>query len=511
MRRFFPFLLIASMVALGSNVRSESPTRSRLEADIRFLSDDLLEGRATPSRGLDLAALYLANQLHAAGLRPGNGDSYFQTFTTGSYSPGESKYSVAINGVRLDSTEYFLIPGGLEPSATPHRFDMVFAGYGIYAPERKVNDYEGIEIRDKAVVVMRGAPWDPDPKAIHAYDRAAGKAMQAMARSASCLVYVSEDFEMPGDSTPVAEVGFFKSIALLPTSYLSQYPHEGFPSLLILLPSAFNKALAKETGGTYSEWAKRLKDGKTTALKIGGQLEITVNAAPHEGRASNVVAVIPGTDSVLNKEWVVLSAHYDHLGFIKTPEGQDGIYNGADDNASGTATVLEIGRRLVSEHPPRRSVLIIFYAGEEAGLLGSAYYALRPLVPLDQVVLNINVDMVGRSNGKLQSLTPGCETLLQEAQEIGRKTGIEVLPDQYPTWRLIYFVDSYHFARFGIPVIQCFTGMHADYHQPSDDVSRINFDQLQKISDMLYEFTDFYSQGAERAQFQRPDWFVTPE
>ncbi len=511
MRKLILILLIGSGIVPVSNARCEDTTRQHLEADVGFLADDLLEGRATPSRGLDLAALYLANQLHAAGLRPGNGDSYFQTFATGSYSPGESKYSVSINGVRLDSTEYFLIPGGLEPSATPHRFDMVFAGYGIYAPERKVNDYEGIDIRDKAVVAMRGAPWDPDPNAIHAYDRAAGKAMQAMARNASCLVYVSEDFEMPGDSTPVAEVGFFKSIALLPTSYLSEYPREGFPSLLILLPSAFNTALAKETGGTYSEWAKRLKDGKTATLKIGGQLEITVNAAPHEGRASNVVAVIPGTDSVLKKEWVVLSAHYDHLGFIEAPEGQDGIYNGADDNASGTATVLEIGRRLVSEHPPRSSVLIIFYAGEEAGLLGSAYYALRPLVPLDQVVLNINVDMVGRSDGTLQSLTPGCEELLQKVQAIGRRTGIEVLPDQYPTWRLIYFVDSYHFARFGIPVIECFTGMHADYHQVSDEVSRIRFDKLESIFDVLYQLTDFYAQGGKRPVYQRPDWFITPD
>jgi len=511
MRQLFLFLLIASLVALGPDLRSESSVHSRLEADIGFLADDLLEGRATPSRGLDLAALYLVNQLRAAGVRPGNGDSYYQTFAIRSYSPGESKYSVSINGVRLDSTEYFLVPGGLEPSATPHRFDLVFAGHGIYAPEREVNDYEGIDVREKAVVTMLGAPWDPDPNAIHAYDRAAGKVMQAMARNASCLVYVSEDFELPGNSTPVVEVGFFKAIALLPTSYLSEYPHAGFLSLLILLPSAFDKGLAQVSGGTYAEWIKRLKDGEKAARRIEGQLEITVDAVPHEGRAANVVAIIPGTDSLLKREWVVLSAHYDHLGMINVPEGQDGVYNGADDNASGTATVLEIARRLVSEHPSRRGGLIIFYAGEEAGLLGSAYHALRPLVPLDQVVLNINVDMVGRSDGTLQSLTPGCEALLQEAQAIGRRTGIEVLPDQQPTWRLIYFVDSFHFARFGVPVIQCFTGIHADYHQPSDDASRIRFDQLERVVGALYELTDFYTQGGAKPVFQRPDWFITPQ
>ncbi len=508
MRRLIPILLMVSMVALGSNVRSETPARLRLEADIRFLADDLLEGRATPSCGLDLAALYLANQLRAAGLRPGNGKSYYQTFAISSYSPKESKYTVSINGVKLDSSECILKPGGFEPSASLHRFNIVFAGYGVYAPERNVNDYEGIDVRGKAVVTMLGASWDPDPTAIHAYDRAAGKWVQAMARNASCFIYVSKDFELPKDSTPVVEVGAWKDFVLFPTSYLSEYPHAGRPPVLILLPSAFDRALARATGGTYTEWIERLKNGRETSRGIEGQLEITVEATPKAGRASNVVAIIHGTDSILSKEWVVLTAHYDHKGAIKVPEGQDGIYNGADDNASGTAAVLEIGRHLVSERPPLRSVLIIFYAGEEVGKLGSFYHSLRPLVPLDQVILNINVDMVGRSDGTMQSLTPGCEALLLKAQEIGQTTGITVLPDQNPTWRLIYFVDSYHFARYGIPSIECFTGMHEDYHQPTDEASRIRFDQLERILSVLNGLTDYYVQGGAKPVFQRPDWFI---
>lgn len=205
------------------------------------------------------------------------------------------------------------------------------------------------------------------------------------------------------------------------------------------------------------------------------------------------------------------NCHYDHLGAIEVPEGQDGVFNGADDNASGTAAVLEIGRHLVSECPPRRSVLIIFYAGEEVGLLGSLYHSLRPLVPFDQVVLNINVDMVGRPDGTLQSLTPGCEALLLKAQEIGRTTGITVLPDEHPTWRLIYFVDSYHFARYGVPTMECFTGLHSDYLQPSDEASSIHFDQLERILDALNKLTDFYTQGGVRPICQRPDWFITPQ
>jgi hypothetical protein len=511
MRKLVLILLIGSFIVLASGAQSDSLTRSRLEASVKFLADDLLEGRATPSRGLDLAALYLANQLRSAGLQPGNGDSYYQSFATSSYSPEDAKYTVTINGIRLDSSEYLLFPNGLEPSGVPHRFNIVFAGYGIYAPDRNVNDYEGVDVRDKAVVTMLGAPWDPDPAAIHAYDRISGKERQAMVRKASCFIYVSKDFETFKDSSPVMEVGIFRDAVLMPTSYLSEYPKAGGPPGLILLPSAFNRALAKAASGTYEEWAQRLKRGNSAPSAIEGQLEITTNATPHEGKASNVVAIIPGTDSVLKKEWVVLSAHYDHLGALKVPEGQDGIYNGADDNASGTATVLEIGRRLVSEHRPKRSVLVICYAGEEVGLLGSAYHALRPLVPLDQVVLNINIDMVGRSDSTLQSLTPGCEELLLKAQEIGRRSGFAVLPDNYPTWRLIYFVDSYHFARFGIPIIECFTGMHSDYHQTTDEVGRIRFDKLENIFNVLYEFTDFYAQGGKRPVFQRPDWFITPD
>ena len=154
---------------------------------------------------------------------------------------------------------------------------------------------------------------------------------------------------------------------------------------------------------------------------------------------------------------------------------------------------------------------MLFTSGEEMGLLGSAYYALHPLVPNHHVVANINVDMVGRSTGAVAGLATGCEEIFSKAVEIGKQTHVDVLPDAHPTWRLIYFVDSYHFARCSVPFIEYFTDIHSDYHQPSDEVDRIRFGELGRITEAISRLTDYYVQGGKRPSSERPAWFLTPD
>jgi len=145
------------------------------------------------------------------------------------------------------------------------------------------------------------------------------------------------------------------------------------------------------------------------------------------------------------------------------------------------------------------------------GLLGSAYYSMHPVVPSERVVANINMDMVGRSDGTVIGIASGSEELFEKAAEFGGKYGISVLPDKHPSWRLVYFIDSYHFARLGLPFIEFATEMHKDYHQVTDTANLIHYDDLNRIIDVAYELTNHYAQGAPRPTFKRPAWFLTPD
>jgi len=512
MRCYKKFFVIVTILTVALPLASDDTSRKRIEASIRFLADDLLEGRGTPGRGLDMSALYLATELRGAGWQPADGESYFQKYALRDFTPQQDTYKIVLNGVKLDSKDFIFGPFGMDPAKTPVQYDLVFAGYGIFAPEQGVDDFAGTDIKNKAVVSLFGAPWELDPHVVHAYDRAVGKSIHVTVRNGALLVYVSEEFESPPDSPASAEVAFFRQMAYVPMAYLSEFqgkPTIGIGPILAITPAVFDKTLADVSGGTYAEWKERLSKKKHKAHTLKAAIDVHIDVKPKESKASNVVTFLRGSDPSLRDEWIVLTAHYDHLGYHEVPEGQDGIWNGADDNASGTAAVLEIARRLAEDKPPRRSVLVALTSGEERGLLGSAHYSIHPLVPKDKVIININVDMVGRSTGKVYCITTGSDEIYKKTAEIGKKIGITSLPDPFPTWRLVYLIDSYHFARLDVPFIQFMTEFHGDYHQPSDEIKFIRFEELGKIFEVMYELANYYAQGGKRPTFKRPNWFLT--
>jgi hypothetical protein len=509
---FLSLFVVPSAICLSAHAQTDS--ERRLEAHVQFLAADLLRGRGTPSRDLDVSALYLANQLRAYGWQPANNDSYYQTYTLKSFSPRRARYRMSINGSNIDPKDVLFFPAGMDPAGTPTKYDLVFAGHGVSVPERGVDDFRNVDLHGKAVVAFLGAPWELDPQAIHAYDRGVGKSVHVTVRGGSLLVYVSEEFERPADASVSTEARLAKGESKATLAFLPEFqgrPTGGWGPILGITPAIFDKTLADVAGGTYAEWQSQLSQPGFQARDLKASLEVHIDAEPESGRASNVVGMIRGTDPSLREEWIVLTAHYDHLGFQEVPAGKDGIWNGADDNASGTAVVLEIARRLAVGGPLRRSVLVLFTSGEEQGLAGSAYYSRHPLVPYRQVVLNINVDMVGRSTGAVHCVTPGCDEVFEKAVDIGRTTGVTVLPDQHPSWRFVYFIDSYHFARFDVPVIQFMTEFHSDYHQPSDEVNLIRFQELGRIVEVMCGLTNAYAQGEPKPTFRRPEWFLTPD
>jgi len=502
-------------IAQKSQPPSDRTAERRLEAAIRFLADDQLEGRATPSRGLDVAALYLVNELRAAGLRPGNGTSYMQPYEIATFVPVETKRTVRINGIALEPGEFTLLPVG-DPSDLQGRFDLVYAGYGISSPERGRDDLAGFDLKGKGVIALFGAPWKLDPNGVHDCDRAVGRALQLGIRGADAMIYVSPEFDSPSEAPASPEVALLRQIEAMPASFLPGVPGPTvWPlvrSCVFLKPRAFNRVLASACGGTFAELSRALESGKPTQPKpLEATLEIKIEAKTASGRVANIAAVLPGSDPLLSKEWIVLSAHYDHIGTVEAGPGADRICNGADDNASGVAAVLEVARRIMAGSTPKRSVLVLFFSGEEAGLLGSGYYSLHPLVPPADVVASINLDMVGRSDGTVETIAAVSSDLFTAASEASEGLGVHLVADRNPQKRLLYFVDSYHFARLGVPSLQASTALHADYHQPSDEADKIRFDRLAGIVEMTARLVSGYAGGAPRPRYERPAWFITPQ
>ncbi len=478
---------------------ARSPSTARLKADLQFLADDALEGRGTPGRGLDTAAAYLETQLRLAGVQPAFPEGYRQWYRIGEYLPGSARVAVRIAGRLVPPASYVFLNFGRDPDA-PIDLPLVYAGYGAVAEERKVNHLEGLELRGAAVIARKGADWPADASAVFGPDRAMGKLLAATARGAELLVYVTPDLANPAAD---AEGGFFAQMKDVPVGFVREpglgpggQPASALNPVLLITPQALGAALGSPV--------EKLPRGP-----LDHRIQIQMDARVRDGRASNVLGRIPGTDPALRDQWIILTAHYDHLGSHDVPAGQDGVWNGADDNASGSASVLEMAR-LLAAAPPKRSALVIFTSGEDRGLLGSAYYALHPAVPMDRVILNVNMDMVGRSQGQVQAIAPGAPAAFQAAVELGRSHDLKVVEDQQPLWRVAYLIDSYHFLRFQVPAIFFFTGVHPDYHQPSDSADKIRYAELTRIVGLASDLTRRWADGAPAPTFQRPEWFVTP-
>lgn len=484
----------------------------RLESDLRFLADDLLEGRGTPSRGLDIAALYLSNRLRALGWEPGNGDSYLQTFPVKYFSPSEATYKISLAGVELKPDEYYFLPFGLDPARTPVSFKLVFAGHGIYDPEKGIDDYGDLDMRGKAAVALYGAPWEPDPGAPHSYDRVVGKSVGPIVRGGEMFIYVSPEFEDVQKNASSMEVAFATEMVNSIYTLLPGFPGQpmGMGPVLIITPTVFDRLLKQASGRDYAGWQEEFGASDFKAFNMEASIDVTIDAKAEQALTSNVAAILRGTDPELSKEWLVLTAHYDHLGFRSAAEGEDGIWNGADDNASGTAAFLEVARQLKEGPPPKRSLMIVYFAGEDRGLLGSAYYSENPLVPHSQVVANINVDMVGRSQGAVTGYAPVSEAIFRKAVALSQDREIKVVADANPGWRIAYFLDSYHFARFGVPFIEFFTELHADYHQVSDEVDKIDIPRMAEIVATVTAMVRAYGDGEEKPDFVKPVWFKVP-
>ncbi len=495
------FLGIAALfIAAGSYYNT--PPREALEAiragDIRqhinFLASDSLKGRNTPSPELDRAAEYIAGEFKRYGLKPVNG-SYFNPFNVSQVKLGKENALVVTTAGRevAYSIKSDFMPFDMTASKDVTA-SLVFAGYGITAPEYGYDDYAGLEVTGKIVLVMRHEPGERDPASPFNGDRetdhsqVSTKVQNAIDRGAAGLLVITD----PANHRSLAPRGF-----PWPSLY-EGIPDEALPLTLSLtekekIPVAqVGETVIQQIFGsvdTLRQWQQQLdrthKPRSMALAQVQIRLQTTTNPILQPTR--NVVGLIEGADPKLKNEIVVVGAHYDHVGYIKQhQEGEDYIYNGADDNASGTSAVLAIAKAFgAAKQKPKRSVLLMAFAGEEKGLFGSRAYVEQPLFPLENTVAMLNLDMVGRNAP--DSVSVGGNTrspdLAKINEEENRAVGLQL---DYSIEEFHNRSDQYNFARKQIPFLFYFTGLHADYHRLGDHADKINENKIAKIATLAF-------------------------
>lgn len=467
-----------------------------IRAHMRFLADDLLEGRGTGSRGYELAAKYVAARFEALGLAPaGTGGGYFQRvpLRRSTTVPSQCSLTLIRDGQRIELKygEDFLLNGMvLAASDAQVTAPLVFAGFGVRAPELGHDDFAGLDVQGKIVLMLFGAPtsFPKDQRAY--YSSLQLKTTEAFSQGASAVLGIMT----PSDAPRLPWESMARILAAPGYQWLNEdgvlgraLPHaRGFG----LLNREAAASLFSAAPHSLDDVFKAAAAGRPPTFALPAQASLRTVSEHERAESPNVAALLRGSDPRLRDEVVVLTAHLDHIG-IGDPVGGDAIYNGAYDNASGIASLLEMANAFASlPEPPRRSVLFLAVTGEEHGLQGSDYFVLHPTVPRDQIVANVNVDMFLMLHPLRDVIAYGGEhsSLGPTTEQAARRLGLAVAQDPFPEEVVFIRSDQFSFIREGIPSLFLGSGIGSDdpagggaaalqwlkttYHQPSDDMSQ---------------------------------------
>jgi hypothetical protein len=499
-----PEVLSAARKAGGGPRGADQIVAGRLRADLTFIASDELEGRDTPSRGLDVAARYLAARLEALGLKPGGEDgTYFQRFGTTRRAVDPAKATLSVGERAFTYGDDFLAtaPGSAEGP-------LVYVGHGYVVRKKNVDAYAGVDVKGRVVVAHAGYPEGvtrADTRGESGPETWESPASYAARHGARGVVLVPDYPTLAGwrtsRETAASARGTF-SVDAFQAGRPAPVPVVVASMPLVAAIFSGEAVSASDVAKAAQEHkphaAVVLGEKKRMTFDIGGRIE----AVPTQ----NVVAVYEGTDPALKREYVALGAHYDHVGVAAS--GSDRVFNGADDDGSGTVALLNMAEALVrSGAKTRRSWLFVWHAGEERGLWGSRYFVAHPTVPLEKIVAQLNVDMIGRSRkpadppGTNPSLTGPNETYvigskmmsstLGSLSERVNKDFLDLsfnykYDDPNDPQRFFFRSDHYHYARKGIPIIFYFSGVHGDYHRPSDEIAAIDFGKLERVARTIY-------------------------
>lgn len=453
---------------------------------IGVIAHDSMKGRDTPSSGLDATAAWIASQMEGLGLRGGAPEGGFvQRYPVRSIVVDRQESRVTLGGETLAFGVDVLPLRGVSGSGEATAGLVLVSGSGFAAPS--VLD----RVRDRHVVLLTGLGRSP-------MNRAVFQLVATVANAGARSVTVTTDAadadwagEVSDAFAPSVEAGWNDPDAQPP-----------FRPVLHVRVSALERALA---GHGVDIAALRAREQERVRADIVDGVEVTValTLRVDEVAAPNVVAVLEGSDPALRDEYVVLSAHMDHVGVGTPDERGDSIFNGADDDASGTVAVMEVAEAMASlETRPARSTIFLWVSGEERGLWGSEWYADHPTVPVDRLVANLNADMVGR-NWPDTIVAIGKEhsdlgATLERVNAAHREIGMTAIDDLWPDEQFYFRSDHFNFARKGVPILFFFNGTHDDYHGRDDEPDRIDTEKAARIAKLLYWLGLEVANAAER-------------
>ncbi len=496
---FALFISASSTQAQTDNAPSRI-TAQEIDAHLRFLASDLLEGRAPATRGGRIAEEYIATQLQAFGVKPGVGDSsYFQRVPIDVVKADPATIRVVASGkanANLRFTDDVVVWPGSATESSSARGELVFVGYGAVAPEYKWDDFKNTDVRGKILLVLVNDPPAPaaEPnlfggKAMTYYGRWTYKYEEAERRGAAGVLIVHTTGPA-GYPWHVVVNSNSTEHRLLPRDPAAPAPIgvRGW-----ITDSAATVLLA-QAGLNMTQLRRQAESRDFRPVSTGIIIDASMKNSMQHMSANNVVGVVRGIDPKVRDEYVAYSAHWDHFGIGPVVNG-DSIYNGAVDNASGVATVLAIAHAAAEGVKPRRSQLFIFVTAEESGLLGSAYFGQHPTVPANKIIAALNMDVVN-VNGRVRDLNvmgDNKSSLGPTLAQMVRAQGIRLSPDAHPEAGHFYRSDHFSFAKVGIPSVSIGPGVDYvgrpagwgqkqaedwtahNYHQPSDEY-RSDFD-----------------------------------
>jgi Zn-dependent M28 family amino/carboxypeptidase len=454
---------------------------------VKTLADDKFEGRETGSTGERQAQGYIVEQLKALGIEPAGSDGYYQRvkLRTTDIQEGSSSLALVRDGhsqpLTLGEQAYFSTRYALAPKVDA---PLLFVGYGLQIPEQGYDDLAGLDLKGKVAVLLTGSPAEI-PSALSAHYQSRAERWRVLkAAGAIGMISIPNPASMEMSWSRMALNRNLPSMDLVG----SEFDETAGSQIAVTFNPAYADLLFEGTGHTFSEIAALGKDRKALPrFPLGLSISAVIHTTSHEVDSTNVVARIPGRDPKLKSEYVVLSAHIDHLG-VGAPINGDRIYNGAMDNGSGSALLLDVARSLKQARAPiKRSLLFVWGTGEEKGLLGSKFFAAHPTVPPKSMIADINTDMF-LPVIPLKALTVyglAESDLGDRVAQIAADQGLRVQPDPAPLHNVFIRSDQYNFVRHGIPsvMIDVAATDEADmqtlkewranrYHAPSDDVNQ---------------------------------------
>lgn len=500
--------IIALLILLSvqSSVCQFIPSKDRMRDAVKYLAGDELKGRFPGTEGMEKAAAFIIEQYKAAGVKSW-GDSYRQEFgVTTALEAGTGNNVVFETVIQRQGIPKEKLPRAkqnwiMKDDFVPLAFsengtvtgELAFVGFGISAPELKYDDYEGIDVKDKIVILISDNPdMAKKDSRFNQYSSLRYKATNARNKGAIGMIMV----KIQGDSMNVFER----------LDYVNIGKYSGIKAIQAWRQS-LSKFFPKKQSLIESETIIVNTKKPNSFILPNCYVNITVDLKDITAPTSNINGYISGTDPALKDEYIVVGAHYDHLGYggptsMNTSLGKPQIHNGADDNASGVAALLELAYK-IAESPLKRTVIFSTFSGEEMGLLGSSYFVNNPPVPIEKIVTMINLDMVGRMNkNELTVFGTATSSIFPEmidSLDLIDSVAITKASDAYgPS-------DHASFVTKNIPVLMFFTGLHEDYHKPSDDWDHLNYPGMEMAAGFIFSTIETIANKAEKLTFQKPD------